>query len=131
LVVRWLPQMFTRCVGSANTPYDSAQRAVRQYLALGIPPSKLVLGLPWYGYDYACQPGPDGKPAPPDVDVCLMASVPFRGVACSDAAGAQRNYDYIVQREAQGWACVAAVICMLWLPACRTSGWELTLVPRC
>lgn len=26
----------------------------KKFLALGIPAEKLVLGLPWYGYDYPC-----------------------------------------------------------------------------
>ncbi len=30
------------------------QRGLEQFLQLGIPPSKLVLGLAWYGYDYPC-----------------------------------------------------------------------------
>jgi hypothetical protein len=36
-----------RCIASANSPIDLVHRAVRQWLSLGIPPKKLLLGLPW------------------------------------------------------------------------------------
>lgn len=26
-----------------------------EYIAMGIDPKKLVMGVPWYGYDYVCQ----------------------------------------------------------------------------
>ena len=41
------PQIFGRCVASANSPVDTVRRAAHQWLALGIPASKIVLGLPW------------------------------------------------------------------------------------
>ncbi|CAG2182507.1 unnamed protein product, partial [Oppiella nova] len=51
----------------------------------GIDPNKLVLGLPWYGYDYTCiKTGPERT--------CYIKEVPFRGVKCSDAAGTQVPY---------------------------------------
>lgn len=55
-----------------------------EYLSLGIKPDKLVLGLPWYGYDYPCVELQD--------NVCYIKHVPFRGVNCSDAAGRQIEY---------------------------------------
>ena len=61
---------------------------VSKYLELGIPPDKLVLGLPWYGYDYPCI-------AFTGVDTCHMKRVPFRGANCSDAAGKQIPYSFI------------------------------------
>lgn len=43
------PQIFGRCIASANAPIDAVRHGVRQWLQLGVPASKLVLGLPWYG----------------------------------------------------------------------------------
>jgi len=34
-------------VASANSPLALARRGVQQYLDLGVPAGKLVLGLPW------------------------------------------------------------------------------------
>ena len=67
-----------------------------EYLALGIQPEKLVLGLPWYGYDYPCIELKENN-------VCTIKHVPFRGVNCSDAAGKEIEYaeiqDLIISRE--------------------------------
>lgn len=41
-------QIWGRCVASANSPLALVRRGVQQYLDLGVPASKLVLGLPWY-----------------------------------------------------------------------------------
>jgi hypothetical protein len=75
-----LPQILGRCIASANAPLDAVRRSVRQWLELGVPPKKLVLGLPWYAYDYPCEADPvTGKaPTPEGVDVCHLKSVPFQ-----------------------------------------------------
>lgn len=78
------------CVAGPNSPMYTAETGIASYLDLDIPPYKLVLGEPWYGYVYPCQ-----QPADIVVEVCQIASVPFRGVPCSDAAGHQWNYGYI------------------------------------
>lgn len=41
------PQIWGRCVASANSPLALVQRGLQQWLQLGTPRSKLVLGLPW------------------------------------------------------------------------------------
>lgn len=72
-------------------------KAIGEYLALGIRPEKLVLGLPWYGYDYPC--------LDLNENICSIKRVPFRGVNCSDAAGKQVGYadiqDLILSRSAK------------------------------
>ena len=71
-----------------------------EYLKLGIKPEKLVLGVPWYGYDYTCDPGISVD------DDCYIKKVPFRGVNCSDAAGRQIEYstvnDLLIARSEHG-----------------------------
>ena len=49
-----------------------------------------MLGVPWYGYRYPCLPG-----TAHDATYCPIASVPFRGVNCSDAAGSEHPYSEI------------------------------------
>jgi di-N-acetylchitobiase len=75
-----------RCTAGANSPISKVRAGIEGFLALRISRSKLVLGLPWYGYGYPCLNQHEDPYQP-----CLIRSVPFRGVNCSDAAG--REYD--------------------------------------
>lgn len=83
--------IFDRCLASANAPLAKAERGIDRYLDLGISPSKLIFGLPWYGYDYPCLNG-----TMPDADFCPIHPSPFRGVNCTDAAGTERPYSEIM-----------------------------------
>lgn len=56
-----------------------------KFISLGIPKSKLLMGLPWYGYNYTCVNQTEEA-------VCPIKLVPFRGVNCSDAAGIRFVY---------------------------------------
>ena len=69
------------CLADANTPVDKTLQGLQGFLDMGIPPSKMVLGLPWYSYDYTCVSVDNG--------ICTIEQVPFRGSPCSDAAGVQ------------------------------------------
>lgn len=42
-------QIFGSCVASANSPPALVRKGLAQWLAIGVPADKLVLGLPWYG----------------------------------------------------------------------------------
>jgi di-N-acetylchitobiase len=66
------------CIAGANAGLPSVMKGVQEYLELGISPSKLVLGVPWYGRDYTCL-------HPQNLTVCPIRPIPFRGAACSDA----------------------------------------------
>ena len=76
-------QILGACTASANSALPTTIVGLHGYTQPGIPPEKLVLGLPWYGYDYPCLSLTDDS-------VCIIPKVPFRGVNCSDAAGTQR-----------------------------------------
>ena len=78
------------CTARPNSPLKQTFDGVRQYLNLGLPRSKLVLGVPWYGYMYPCQSrGPEGQ--------CRIKSVPFRGCPCSDAAGGEKPFKEVME----------------------------------
>ena len=32
-----------------------SKKGYEEYITMGIDPKKLVMGVPWYGYDYVCQ----------------------------------------------------------------------------
>eukprot|EP01117_Protostelium_nocturnum_P005238 TRINITY_DN1903_c2_g1_i1.p1 TRINITY_DN1903_c2_g1~~TRINITY_DN1903_c2_g1_i1.p1 ORF type:complete len:398 (-),score=92.00 TRINITY_DN1903_c2_g1_i1:44-1198(-) len=84
-------QIFDACVASANTPSAMARHGMKRFMEIGIPNDKLVLGLPWYGYDYPCLQTNNAT-----VITCPIKQIPFRGVACSDSAGRQRTFDDIM-----------------------------------
>uniref|UniRef100_A0A3B4ZLK3 Di-N-acetylchitobiase n=1 Tax=Stegastes partitus TaxID=144197 RepID=A0A3B4ZLK3_9TELE len=84
-------QILGDCIAMANAPLQQTLNAYDQYLDLNIDPKKLVMGVPWYGYDYPClNLSQDG--------ICSIAKVPFRGVPCSDAAGKQKTYKWIMKQ---------------------------------
>ncbi|KAL7396253.1 hypothetical protein ABVT39_003025 [Epinephelus coioides] len=82
-------QIMGDCIAMANAPLSQTLNGYDQFLSLKIDPKKLVMGVPWYGYDYPClnfsQEG-----------VCSLKKVPFRGAPCSDAAGKQKTYKWIM-----------------------------------
>ena len=56
---------------------------------IGIPANKLILGVPWYGYNYTCDMT---KMESKQSKFCPIPFETFWGVNCSDAAGNERNY---------------------------------------
>ncbi|XP_076451151.1 di-N-acetylchitobiase-like [Babylonia areolata] len=72
-----------RCVALANSDYVKTERGLEDYLKQeGLRPDQLVLGVPWYGYNYPCL-------SLSQDNVCSIRHVHFRGVNCSDAVGSQ------------------------------------------
>ncbi|KAL5012559.1 hypothetical protein ScPMuIL_011110 [Solemya velum] len=82
-------QIYGQCVAGANAAFNKTLSGLKQYMDLGIPANKLVLGVPWYGYFYPCLSLKG--------NICETRKVPFRGANCSDAAGRERNYSDLVQ----------------------------------
>lgn len=84
-------QIYGECIAWANSPFTLTTSGITDFLSLSIPAEKLVLGLPWYGYDYPCINYTQEH-------VCYIKPVPFRGVNCSDAAGSQVNFKGIIEQ---------------------------------
>ncbi|XP_004679223.1 PREDICTED: di-N-acetylchitobiase [Condylura cristata] len=84
-------QIWSECIAAANAPYNQTITGYDDYIKLGINPKKLVMGIPWYGYDYTCL-------NLSEEDVCTIAKIPFRGAPCSDAAGRQVPYKVIMKQ---------------------------------
>ncbi|KAK6484811.1 di-N-acetylchitobiase [Huso huso] len=84
-------QIWGDCIAMANAPYNQTLAAYTDYVKMNIDPKKLVMGVPWYGYDYACleftQEG-----------VCTIPKISFRGAPCSDAAGRQISYKTMMRQ---------------------------------
>ncbi|KAM9324670.1 di-N-acetylchitobiase-like [Gastrophryne carolinensis] len=84
-------QIWTECIAGANAPFNQTIIGYEQFINLSIDPKKLVMGVPWYGYDYAClQLTEDNR--------CKLKAVPFRGAPCSDAASRQVAYRTIMKQ---------------------------------
>lgn len=82
-------QIYGECVAGANSGFYKTLSGFYKYYEMGADLNKLVLGVPWYGYIYQCVSiTKDNK--------CAIKHVPFRGVNCSDAAGHEINYSYIM-----------------------------------
>ncbi|XP_066547792.1 di-N-acetylchitobiase [Amia ocellicauda] len=84
-------QIWGDCIAMANAPYKQTLGGYDDYLMMKIDPKKIVMGVPWYGYDYPClELTHEG--------VCKIANVPFRGAPCSDAAGRQIPYRIMMKQ---------------------------------
>ncbi|XP_063480287.1 di-N-acetylchitobiase isoform X1 [Symphalangus syndactylus] len=84
-------QIWSECIAAANAPYNQTLTGYNDYIKMSINPKKLVMGVPWYGYDYTCLNLSEDH-------VCTIAKVPFRGAPCSDAAGRQVPYKTIMKQ---------------------------------
>eukprot|EP00957_Ditylum_brightwellii_P002062 158370-Ditylum_brightwellii.AAC.1 len=87
-------QIFYDCTAAPNCPLSISKLGIEQYLALGIAPEKIIMGVPWYGYSYGCVDEGGGEllkcsEENNQIQTCHLKLVPFRGVECSDAAGSQ------------------------------------------
>ena len=82
-----------------NAPLRGILAGIRQYESMGIPTSKLVIGLPWYGYTTECRTNSTGDPCemPCDGDrrriiACVLGEIPeARHIMCTSAHHILRN----------------------------------------
>ena len=84
-------QVLGPCIAMANSPLLKTMQGLLEFINNGVSRDKLVLGLPWYGYDYSCT-------KMNNAGECELAYVPFRGIPCSDAAGSQRSITEMVYK---------------------------------
>ena len=84
-------QIYDQCVASANCPLPINKKGIQDYLGIGIQPNKLIMGIPWYGYNYPCENSGNNQ-----TETCDLKLVPFRGVNCSDAAGSEIAFQDIM-----------------------------------
>lgn len=91
-----------------NAPLSGGDRlgigdAVEVYLAAGVPPEKLVLGVPFYGYLYHL---PGEQPGSPGMPFLRAESVPYDTVAARYLEQGERRYDPAGQvpwLSGEGW----------------------------
>ncbi|KAJ7332549.1 hypothetical protein JRQ81_014729 [Phrynocephalus forsythii] len=85
-------QMWSHCVAAANAPYKQTLSGYDRYIRMGINPKKLVMGVPWYGYDYTCL-------SLSEAHVCSLAKIPFQWFSCPRASALQVPYRTIMKQE--------------------------------
>ncbi|XP_063155936.1 di-N-acetylchitobiase-like [Candoia aspera] len=84
--------VWSNCTAGANAPYKQTLAGYDHYIRMGINPKKLVMGVPWYGYDYTC-------PNLLKVHVCVFAKNVFQGAPCNHATISQAPYRIIMKWE--------------------------------
>ena len=77
------------CYATANSPFNQTASGISSYLKSGISPSRLVLGLPWYGFNYTCL-------SLNSHNHCQIQAKSFRNSQCSDVAGHTLPYSYLM-----------------------------------
>ncbi|XP_018417372.1 PREDICTED: di-N-acetylchitobiase [Nanorana parkeri] len=84
-------QIWTECIAGANAPFNQTITGYEQFINISIDPKKLVMGVPWYGYDYVCLNLTEDNR-------CALEKRAFRGAPCSDAVGRQVGYGTIMKQ---------------------------------
>ena len=88
-----MSQIVGRCIADSNSPIGAVSLGLQQYLNLsGITPEKLILGVPWYGFDYECNDNDINPSMLLSSTYCKINMIPFRGALCSDASGEEKPY---------------------------------------
>ncbi|XP_060478465.1 di-N-acetylchitobiase isoform X1 [Panthera onca] len=80
----------SECIAAANAPYKETLTGYDDYIKIGINPEKLVMGIPWYGYDYTCLKLLEDR-------VCTIPKVPSWRASCGIASGQQVPYKIIMK----------------------------------
>jgi len=72
------------CIAWANSAANTTTHGVVKFLEMGIPASKMILGVPWYGYIYNCA----------DIDKENVCRIAPKGESC--VLGSQIEYKTIM-----------------------------------
>ena len=89
------------CVVSANSGFKTTAIGILSYIKTGVDPGNLILGLPWFGYDYPCSILSD------DGETCKIEKILFREAKeCSDAAGKTKGTIKLCTLECVDYHCV-------------------------
>ncbi|XP_068098553.1 di-N-acetylchitobiase-like [Hyperolius riggenbachi] len=84
-------RVWAECIAGANAAFNQTITGYEQFLSLGINPKKLVMGVPWYGYDYVCLLlTEDNK--------CTLKKWAFEVAPWSAAVGNQVGYSTIMKQ---------------------------------
>ncbi|CAN8010638.1 unnamed protein product [Ixodes pacificus] len=77
------------CAARPNADFFKVSKGIREYLDLGIKSHRLVLTVPWFGYDYSCL-------HMTVKNSCLIEEGRPRGSICSGSVATRRSYAELV-----------------------------------
>eukprot|EP00924_Labyrinthula_sp_SR-Ha-C_P005082 snap_masked-scaffold_1-processed-gene-20.23-mRNA-1 protein AED:1.00 eAED:1.00 QI:0/0/0/0/1/1/2/0/389 len=92
-------QMYSHCLASSNSPLEKLEVGLRSYLKLTEDASKLILGVPWYGYKYPCTNELNliYEKTMHEYPLCQIMHRSFKGAPCSDATGEEVPVNVILE----------------------------------
>ncbi|XP_069795427.1 di-N-acetylchitobiase-like [Narcine bancroftii] len=77
------------CIAHPPAPYHQVLSGLSAFIRLGIDSRKLVMGVPWYGYDYTCQHFVEAGN-------CELVNVSVDEIACSYLPATRLHYKDIM-----------------------------------
>jgi len=84
-------QIFSsQCSSGPSSNVQLLRRGLREYENAGVPSSRIIVGLSWFGHDYTC------KPWDLQTMTCFIPQVEFRGAKCSDRPAAEKSFAEIM-----------------------------------
>ncbi|XP_055497251.1 di-N-acetylchitobiase-like [Leucoraja erinacea] len=82
--------MWTQCFANANAPYHHSQTGIYSYIKKGVNSKKIILTVPWFGYDYTCKRFIEAGR-------CELENLAFNGPPCSGRRNPKIPYKMIMQ----------------------------------
>ncbi|XP_032883736.1 di-N-acetylchitobiase-like [Amblyraja radiata] len=82
--------MWTDCFAKANAPYHQIQTGIFTYIKKGLRPKKIILIVPWFGYDHTCNHFIEAGR-------CEIHKIAFEGAPCSNVGATRIPYKDIMQ----------------------------------
>ncbi|XP_051868355.1 di-N-acetylchitobiase-like [Pristis pectinata] len=84
-------QMWTDCRAKASAPFYQTISGISAYIKLGIDSRKIVMGVPWYGFNYPCKRFLEAGN-------CELIGRPYRGAPCSSKIARRLPYKDIMRQ---------------------------------
>ncbi|XP_055497250.1 di-N-acetylchitobiase-like [Leucoraja erinacea] len=82
--------MWTDCFAKANAPYHQIRTGISSYIEQGVNSKKIILTVPWFGYDYTCNHFIEAGR-------CEIEKVAFEGAPCSGVKASGIPYKQIMK----------------------------------
>ncbi|XP_055497249.1 di-N-acetylchitobiase-like [Leucoraja erinacea] len=82
--------MWTDCFAKADAPYHKTLTGISSYIKKGLHSKKIILTVPWFGYDYICNRFIEAGR-------CELQKIAFEGAPCSNIDVPRISYREIME----------------------------------